>query len=291
LHRVIFKEEREMDLKNEFAKWFPPKSPEGYRAWFRNNLDDKLNEINDAYKASFEKSLFDIDITNISKEISNIKNNIINRHNAKDKTFAEYDLRTSNGIPKAIISNYYIGFLLEKYNGKLFISRAPKGTNSTYKSNTKKRNSRYKGNPIGNSQNGLIRNILSNLGEESFNENDWEETKKYFNNKCAYCGTEGVLVIEHAIPINKEKLGEHKIGNIVPACKNCNQNKADKDYKEFLGDKSSAINKIEQYMKIKNYIPLGDNEQIKYLLDRAHEEAGLIAERYINIINELFIQK
>lgn len=35
-------------------------------------------------------------------------------------------------------------------------------------------NSRYRGNAIGNAQNLLVRNILSNLGEESFNQEDWE---------------------------------------------------------------------------------------------------------------------
>ena len=38
---------------------------------------------------------------------------------------------------------------------------------------------RYKGNPIGNASNALVRNILSNLGNERFNSADWTETKKY----------------------------------------------------------------------------------------------------------------
>jgi hypothetical protein len=105
-----------MSLKNEFAKWFSPKAPESYRNWFRRNLSGKLDDINEAYKASFGKSLFDIDAENISKEISTIKNNVTNRNEAKDKTFTEYDKRTSNGIPKAIINNYYIRFL-DNYNG------------------------------------------------------------------------------------------------------------------------------------------------------------------------------
>ena len=36
---------------------------------------------------------------------------------------------------------------------------------------------RYKGNPIGNASNALVRNILSNLGNERFNSADWTETK------------------------------------------------------------------------------------------------------------------
>jgi 5-methylcytosine-specific restriction endonuclease McrA len=285
------KEEKEMNIKNEFAKWFPARAPDSYGKWFRENLDEKLDDINKAYAASFGKPLFDIDINHISEEILGIEDNIKDRDKVENKTFAEYDTRTSNGIPKAIISNYYIGFLREKYSGRPFISRAKKEKSGMYNNGTKRKNSRYNGYAIGNSQNYFIRNILSNLGDESFNESDWEETKKYFDNRCAYCGEEDILLIEHAIPINKEKLGEHKIGNMVPACKRCNQSKADRDYKEFLGGNISAINKIEQYMKIKNYIPLGNNEKIKYLLSKAHEEVALMAERYISIINELFIQK
>jgi 5-methylcytosine-specific restriction endonuclease McrA len=78
-------------------------------------------------------------------------------------------------------------------------------------------NSRYRGNPIGNAQNLFVRNILSSIGLESFNEGDWNSTKDYFSHRCAYCGNETELLIEHAIPINKEKLGEHRLGNLVPS--------------------------------------------------------------------------
>src|SRR5260370_41904608 len=37
---------------------------------------------------------------------------------------------------------------------------------------------------IGNGQNLVIRNILSNIGHESFNKSDWEATKLDFKNKC-----------------------------------------------------------------------------------------------------------
>jgi len=108
-----------MSLKNEFAKWFYPKSPKSYRTWFGKNLDSKLSDIDEAYKASFEKSLFDIDLNNIAKEKSTIKNNIANRDDAKNKIFADYDKKASNGIPKAIINNYYIRFL-EGYDNDEF---------------------------------------------------------------------------------------------------------------------------------------------------------------------------
>lgn len=152
-------------------------------------------------------------------------------------------------------------------------------------------NSRYRGNAIGNAQNLLVRNILSNLGNESFSEDDWKQTKLYFSNKCAYCNEETDLLIEHAIPINKERLGEHRLGNIIPSCSKCNSLKANKDYKEYLLENTEAIKKIEEYMESRNYIPLENNEQMKKILNMAYQEVASVAERYITIINELFISE
>lgn len=83
-------------------------------------------------------------------------------------------------------------------------------------------NSRFRGNPIGNAQNLVIRNILSSIGLETFSEEEWKSAKDYFSHKCAYCGSETELLMGHAIPINKEKLGEHRLENLVPSCKLCN---------------------------------------------------------------------
>lgn len=151
-------------------------------------------------------------------------------------------------------------------------------------------NSRYRGNAIGNAQNLFVRNILSRLGNESFSEKDWEKTKDYFLRKCVYCDAEIELLIEHAIPINKEKLGEHRLGNIVPSCKLCNSKKGGADFREFLGEKIDKIRKIEEYMDSRNYVPLEDNEQMRIILDMAHKEVAALAERYIKIIGELFPQ-
>jgi len=44
-----------------------------------------------------------------------------------------------------------------------------------------------------------------------------------FDHRCAYCGADGDLQVEHVIPISKG--GEHHLGNIVPACQRCNFSK------------------------------------------------------------------
>jgi len=149
-------------------------------------------------------------------------------------------------------------------------------------------NARYRGNAIGNAQNLVVRNILSNLGSESFSEKDWRLTQEYFGHRCAYCGAEEKLVIEHAIPINRQALGEHRLGNIVPACDACNKTKGDKDFREFLEGNDQAIAHIATYMDSRNYVPLEDNDQMRMILNTAHAEVASLATRYISIINSLF---
>lgn len=149
-------------------------------------------------------------------------------------------------------------------------------------------NARYRGNAIGNAQNLFVRNILSRIGTESFSERDWQATKDYFEHRCAYCGIEDELVIEHAIPINKERLGEHRLGNLIPACRSCNAKKADQDFREFLADAPDAIVRIEAYMDSRNYVPLESSEQMSMILNMAHGEVAALADRYVAIINELY---
>jgi len=200
-----------------------------------------------------------------------------------------------------VTSQWYVGHLdkFRKYlESKHIVTTsisppcdAPKDSAVAHQQKSQSRsNSRYRGNAIGNAQNLFIRNILSNLGQESFSESDWAATKNYFEHRCAYCGVQGELVIEHAIPINKEELGEHRLGNLVPSCKACNNGKAGKDFREFLGENAAAISKIEKYMDSSNYVPLESNEQMKLILNMAHKEVAALAERYITIINELFPQ-
>jgi hypothetical protein len=154
------------------------------------------------------------------------------------------------------------------------------------------KNARYRGNAIGNAQNLVVRNILSNLGYESFSEKDWKETKEYFDNKCVYCGSDKNIVCDHAVPINREKLGEHRLGNLVPACDECNKQKGGKDYIEFCNNDERKISRIKEYMESRNYIPLFEDvlksEKIQIVLQKSYTEIRTVAERYVEMINDLF---
>jgi hypothetical protein len=152
------------------------------------------------------------------------------------------------------------------------------------------RNSRYRSTQIGDAQNAFIRFILSRLGEESFGERDWQETKAYFGNGCAYCAVGEAGHIDHGIPINRSKLGEHRLGNVIPSCERCNTGKHQKDYREHLRDDLVRIDKIETYMASRGYAPLGENHQVKGVLEQAHKEVAALADRYIEILNVILVR-
>ena len=150
---------------------------------------------------------------------------------------------------------------------------------------------RYKGNPIGNAQNLLVRNVLSRLGDESFSAEQWQEVIQEFGHFCAYCGADGELVMDHVIPINKQALGEHRLGNLVPSCRSCNAKKSGQDYREFLVGDQARISAIETHMQKHCYRPIGDHEQVREIIELAHQEVRQLAERYVAIIDTILRQE
>ncbi|SDF82463.1 HNH endonuclease [Sulfitobacter delicatus] len=150
---------------------------------------------------------------------------------------------------------------------------------------------RYKGSAIGNAQNYLVRNILSRLGDEQFNAPQWQEVVDAFDRACAYCGAEGELVMDHIVPINKQALGEHRLGNLVPSCRACNARKADRNFREFLADDPIRISAIEAHMMSQGYEPIGDHTQLRQIIELAHQDVRNLADRYVAIINTVLTDK
>ena len=61
--------------------------------------------------------------------------------------------------------------------------------------------------------------------------------------KCAYCGAENTrLEVEHIHP--KSKGGSSRVSNLTIACRNCNQDKGDRDIKDFLAQKPDVLSRI-----------------------------------------------
>lgn len=92
-----------------------------------------------------------------------------------------------------------------------------------------------------------IKNLQCN-----FTQKEWLKVQHYFNNRCAYCGTEGRLTQDHFIPLSKG--GEYSKNNIVPACHMCNSLKRDLDFFEWYPQQTFYNKQREQkILKYLNY--------------------------------------
>lgn len=169
---------------------------------------------------------------------------------------------------------------------------------------------RYKVHAIGNAQNSAVRNVLGRLGHESFTQKDWLTVKASFGHRCVYCSSARQLVMDHAVPISirirtpgnktliKMALGEHRLGNLVPACRDCNTAKGQLRYDDYLRnqpelpDTAARITAIEAHMARHQYEPLDEGlsdeaaEQIMELLDRMREQIAETATMTAAAINE-----
>lgn len=144
---------------------------------------------------------------------------------------------------------------------------------------------RYKSMAIGNAQNWIVRNLLGRLGNHGFTKSDWEQVRDgTFGGHCAYCGPTGRLEMEHAIPISIEKLGEHHLGNLVPACRECNSRKGDTHYANFLADKPHRKEAIDAHMARHDYRPLHKDSSVRVLLEAAQEETRTMVDRYARLL-------
>lgn len=136
-------------------------------------------------------------------------------------------------------------------------------------------------------KNFLVRLIL----DIGLSPEDWQRTLKHFNYACACCGREPEKQkdADHAIPINKEQLGEHRAGNVVPCCRDCNQKKHAKDYVQFLSGKergADRIRRIEELMQECGYRPIREHHlarSVRDLLDsvRSGTEARVLRAKSI----------
>jgi 5-methylcytosine-specific restriction endonuclease McrA len=86
--------------------------------------------------------------------------------------------------------------------------------------------------------------------DATFTIEEWNECKRYFNNKCCYCGNESKLQQDHFIALSKD--GEYTINNIVPACQSCNNSKNDGNFFKWYPRQGFYNKKREQ--KILRYL-------------------------------------
>lgn len=108
-----------------------------------------------------------------------------------------------------------------------------------------------------------------------------------FGNACAYCGAPPPLVEEHLVPINRTAVGLHAWGNIVPACKACNDVKAGNSWENHPKLDDARRDRIAAYVTEYGYDP--DVTELRVVLGKLYELAdrqtralvdfGLVASR------------
>lgn len=78
-----------------------------------------------------------------------------------------------------------------------------------------------------------------------------------FNGGCAYCGIAPPpsLLEEHLVPINRTSVGLHAWGNIVPACRPCNNTKSDSPWQTHPRLDTNRRAVIEAYVDEFGYNP------------------------------------
>ena len=105
------------DVKEEFAIWLQANTYDSYRNYIgssKNETITKLEEINQFFS---DIELFKVNPSKVDEHITKIVLLLSKKERVKNEAFVEYDIKNSNGIPKAIIGkNNYLKFLDEKYN-------------------------------------------------------------------------------------------------------------------------------------------------------------------------------
>ena len=162
---------------------------------------------------------------------------------------------------------------------------------------------RYRLHAIGNAQNSSVRNVLGSLGHEAFTLKDWLRVKRWFGHCCAYCSSKRQLVMDHAVPISIVALGEHRLGNLVPACHECNSAKGKLRYDDYLrsqrdrADAAARIATIEEHMAHHDYEPLIDAlsaevaEQVSDLLAGLRKQLADASASAVAAINDVLAKQ
>jgi hypothetical protein len=146
--------------------------------------------------------------------------------------------------------------------------------------------------------NSAIRIFLQNVGKYYDEERGFdpyrpkklqkEELLKFFDYQCCFCSAPldvKSLSQDHLIPMNKEFLGLHAWGNVVPCCNPCNNEKQQQPWLSFLEQKAGVNSaerqkKIESFVTAKSYDP---NLDLHEYADNLYEDIGEVAMTLINL--------
>lgn len=131
--------------------------------------------------------------------------------------------------------------------------------------------------------NRVVRIFLERAGEQYDRARGLEPYRKIdkqmiarFDGLCAYCGMAAWAVEEHIVPINRESVGLHAWGNVVPACRECNDRKKGGAWLEFLHElhsearlRQEAQRRIQAFIDDFHYSP--DTTELRSVAQKLYE--------------------
>lgn len=68
---------------------------------------------------------------------------------------------------------------------------------------------------------------------------DWKRMVDRHGSTCFYCGRKGPVTMDHVMPVSRG--GTHSVGNLVPACANCNSSKRHRTVMEWRLSKRVSL--------------------------------------------------
>ncbi|MEF3313791.1 HNH endonuclease [Paenibacillus sp. GYB004] len=110
----------------------------------------------------------------------------------------------------------------------------------------------------------VVRGMRELITTHELSPTDWSSIKEIFEHHCAYCGiadtgdTRNGLVPDHLIPASLN--GDYLIGNVVPACHDCNDRRGKKPWESWLrqnypADAETRVITIVRYLQQYPYTP------------------------------------
>jgi hypothetical protein len=121
----------------------------------------------------------------------------------------------------------------------------------------------------------------------------WKETLFFFENKCCYCNAilkPNDTTKDHLIPLNKESLGLHAWGNVVPCCGYCNRQKHSQNWNSFLRIRSNTTTyngrkkKIRAFQRKYHYDPnLQQHTNLRTIAANLYEDVGEVSMTLIGL--------
>lgn len=84
---------------------------------------------------------------------------------------------------------------------------------------------------LGRKKNSRRRALLASSNSPGVSTEQWRSICETHGFRCAYCGVEDKLTVDHVIPISRG--GPDAPENVVPACKSCNSSKGAKTLDEW----------------------------------------------------------